>query len=192
MYMCIRRQSFMKWNLQKIALQTCTSLRLAPTFCQTWPYEMDENENTIPAIRLSCVDSVNVNVLWNGDYELWCCKPDVVRKKTCLETRYHGKGSMRSDVGSSNVDHTWWTNMTLRFHQMEYNSSRTIHEIIPRSWCFSVCMRGSRGETGSRRGVLTPLPPWKSQVAISFFINTYGFLRNTGSNPPWEAIGPLL
>ena len=32
---CFRRQGFMKLNLQEIALQTCTSLRLAPTFCQT-------------------------------------------------------------------------------------------------------------------------------------------------------------
>ena len=41
-------------------------------------------------------------------------------------------------------------------------------------------MRGSRG----RGGTGGPNPPVKSQVAI-------GFLRNSGTDPPREAIGPL-
>ena len=37
---------------------------------------------------------------------------------------------------------------------------------------------------GGGQGVWTPLSPGKSQVAICF-------LRNSGTDPPWEAIGPL-
>ena len=51
--------------------------------------------------------------------------------------------------------------------------------VLDRFYCINpLCMCRSRGWGDEVR-----IPPRKSQVAI-------GFLRNTGTNPPGEAIGP--
>ena len=50
-----------------------------------------------------------------------------------------------------------------------------------------LCMGGSRADRGGRGGARDPdppPPPWKSQVAL-------GFLRNSGTDRPREAIRPL-